>query len=557
MADRGRFHPSPNYIAGSGTVEGDFTINGALTVLGASSFSGSGEANTASNVGSGAGPFRAKAGVDLEFRSVNGAGSVSVTQNANDITVSGSGLTTGSGLGSGEQVYGYKQGSALRFRSLVAGSNVTLTSGSDSITIASTGGGGGSGETNTASNLGAGEGVFAQKNGVDLEFKSLVAGPNITLTGGGDTIGITGSTPGETNTASNLGAGAGIFAQKNSVDLELKSLIAGPNITLTEGGDTIGITGSAPGETNTASNLGAGEGVFAQKNSVDLELKSLIAGPNITLTGGGDTIGITGSAPGETNTISNVGSGEGVFQAKSGVDFQLRSISAGNDIGITSGTNDITVASQITASSLGSGQHVYAYKTGGDLNFRSLVAGSNVTLTSGSDSITIASTGGGGGASTYFKEFKNAEPPSGNVSATPDVINSNETYKFRSGSTDRTLYFRGSLNPYNSGSLKVTLVWFTETATTGTIRWQTAFERQTSGSVILLNSFDTAGQQTIPDFPTASGTLYYSTGTHTVSQIDNTVSGEMYRLRVRRQSSDLGDTVTGAAHLLYVTIEEQ
>ena len=42
--------------------------------------------------------------------------------------------------------------------------------------------GGGSGEANTASNLGAGEGVFSTKAGVDLQFKSLIAGTGITLT---------------------------------------------------------------------------------------------------------------------------------------------------------------------------------------------------------------------------------------------------------------------------------------------------------------------------------------------------------------------------------------
>lgn len=41
---------------------------------------------------------------------------------------------------------------------------------------------GGSGEANTASNVGAGFGLFKQKNGVDLEFDSLIGGTGIDIT---------------------------------------------------------------------------------------------------------------------------------------------------------------------------------------------------------------------------------------------------------------------------------------------------------------------------------------------------------------------------------------
>ena len=43
------------------------------------------------------------------------------------------------------------------------------------------GGGGGGGESNTASNVGTGDGIFKQKTGVDLEFKSLIAGTNLSI----------------------------------------------------------------------------------------------------------------------------------------------------------------------------------------------------------------------------------------------------------------------------------------------------------------------------------------------------------------------------------------
>lgn len=76
---------------------------------------------------------------------------------------------------------------------LVAGTNITLNYNDVANTLTIAASGGGAGEANTASNLGAGTGVFAQKSGVDLQFKSLVAGTNVTLSSDANTVTINSS----------------------------------------------------------------------------------------------------------------------------------------------------------------------------------------------------------------------------------------------------------------------------------------------------------------------------------------------------------------------------
>lgn len=54
--------------------------------------------------------------------------------------------------------------------------------------------------------------------------------------------------------------------------------------------------GSGGGEANTASNLGSGEGIFAAKSGIDLQLKSLVAGTGVSLSSDGTTVTINGSS---------------------------------------------------------------------------------------------------------------------------------------------------------------------------------------------------------------------------------------------------------------------
>lgn len=87
-------------------------------------------------------------------------------------------LTDLANLGAGGQVFANKTGSTANLRSIVGGTNVTVTQNTNDLTISASD----TGEVNTASNLGSGAGVWFDKQGVDLRFKSLTAGTGITLT---------------------------------------------------------------------------------------------------------------------------------------------------------------------------------------------------------------------------------------------------------------------------------------------------------------------------------------------------------------------------------------
>ena len=102
------------------------------------------------------------------------------------------------------------------------------------------------GEINTASNLGAGQGVFKDKLGADLRFKTIVAGTGIAVTSDADEVFVaaTSTAIGDITGGVNTGTGNAVFKDKVSADLRFRSLTAGTNITLTLNADDIVVAAS-------------------------------------------------------------------------------------------------------------------------------------------------------------------------------------------------------------------------------------------------------------------------------------------------------------------------
>jgi hypothetical protein len=268
--------------------------------------------------------------------------------------------------------------------------------------------GGGGGEANTGENVGSGQGVFANKTGITLNFKTLVAGSGVTLTPSPTEIVIASSSTGEANTGSNVGdTGEGIYAGKAGVALLFRKLMGGTGISLALGGSgEIVISANSIGEVNVGQNVGSGTGVYKTKSGATLQFKTLKAGTNVTLdnTTNPDEIVInaTAGAGGEVNTASNVGAtGVGVYKQKSAANLEFRKLvgGAGVKVELLPLPNDEIAITGPGMTNVGTGVNLYKEYdlTTNTHRFRKLKAGSNVGISIVDDDIIITAAGGGGG----------------------------------------------------------------------------------------------------------------------------------------------------------------
>jgi hypothetical protein len=209
----------------------------------------------------------------------------------------------------------------------------------------------------TARNINpAGEGIYRAQVGKELQFKKLLAGSNITLTGADSTVTIATTNAGTvTSIATNNGITGG---------------------TITSSG-TIGLTGQALALHNLSTN-----GLIARTGAGTVAGRTITAGTGISVSNGDGVSGnptITNSAPDQTVALT---AGTGISTSGTYPNFT-----------IANSLPEATTARNINAT----GEGVYRAEVGNELQFKRLVAGSNITLTGADSTITIASTASGSG----------------------------------------------------------------------------------------------------------------------------------------------------------------
>jgi len=108
----------------------------------------------------------------------------------------------------------------------------------------------------------------------------------------------------------NVGSGgSGVFKQASGTDLQFRSLVAGNNVTITENTDNVTI--SAVSSVTSGLNLGDGEGLFVDITTGNIRLKSISAGAGITLTASGTEVSVSvDSASVDAGTLGGLSSSD-------------------------------------------------------------------------------------------------------------------------------------------------------------------------------------------------------------------------------------------------------
>lgn len=244
-------------------------------------------------------------------------------------------------------------------------------------------------ELNAVVNEGTGVGIFDKIIGSSINLKSLVAGGNVQL--------------------SDIGNGNIVISANPST---VNGIVAGQNIQVSTNSGVVTISSPNGGTVTGGSSDGSGVSVYSpvSSTSTNLHFKSLVGGNNVAVSDNG-VGGIVISTVIPSGTVVggfSEGSGVAVFDAPHSTSSQLafRTLAAGANISITQQNDGTLTVSSIAGTGTvteavneGAGVPVFDYEnsTATTLAFKSIAAGSNVEISdSGNGTIFVNSTNTGG-----------------------------------------------------------------------------------------------------------------------------------------------------------------
>ena len=193
-------------------------------------------------------------------------------------------ITGASNSGTGEGIFKDLTTGILNFKSFIAGSGITITDNGNDLTLDV------AAAAATGANIGTGTGIFSAKVGNDIQLRSLKAHDdsiNLVVSLSTDTNEIEFKNTAEINTASNLGSGNGVFASKAGADLQFKTIVAGTNVSITSNANEITISSAVTTETATSFQFDAafdGNGNLQSVSNLPAGWSSSITGNKVTVT---------------------------------------------------------------------------------------------------------------------------------------------------------------------------------------------------------------------------------------------------------------------------------
>jgi hypothetical protein len=185
-----------------------------------------------------------------------------------------------------------------------------------------------------------------------LQFKSLMAGLGITLTSIGDSIQISaGNIPHGLISLYSLAETDNSPIAKNAILYGVSSTNFGFLTPPTSNGQVLSFDGTDINWISPTAQVIAGSGLTSVTSGSTVTLSLHTSGvapgtyvaPTISVDGFGRITSASTNTLGEINTASTVGSGNAIYSQKNGVNFEFKSLIAGNGINITTTQNDLTI----------------------------------------------------------------------------------------------------------------------------------------------------------------------------------------------------------------------